>query len=119
VQSPSLQGSGPLNAPPEASRPDVEARYVKAFLDLVLLSHLQQRPMCGHELMRELMRSRGIALRSGTVYRVLHRLERSGLIAGEWRTDLRVRKIYGATVDGRRFLRQTGGMFLRFLEDGA
>jgi DNA-binding PadR family transcriptional regulator len=51
-------------------------------------------------------RSHGVfAFKEGLIYPALHRLEREGLLASEWReADGRRRKYYRLTPDGRRRL---------------
>jgi len=50
--------------------------------------------------------SRGLfELRHGTLYPVLHKMEKEGWISGRWSTkDGRRRKVYRITADGRRYL---------------
>jgi PadR family transcriptional regulator, regulatory protein PadR len=73
--------------------------------DLLVLNELQKRPTYGYEIVRH------IATRSkhttrwhfGTVYHVLHHLERQGLVASRWQRAgrHRERKYYRLTARGR------------------
>ena len=51
------------------------------------------------------MRSQGrLDLPEGTVYPALHRLERSGLLASDWSSTGRRRRVYRLTTKGEREL---------------
>jgi hypothetical protein len=57
-------------------------RLVKNFLDLLILMELNERPMTGYDVMKLVYRRSRILLGSGSVYSLLDRMEREGLIAG-------------------------------------
>lgn len=78
----------------------------KGALELLVLSAVCRRPTYGYELLLELKeRSGGLfALKEGTLYPILYRLEDDGLIAASWsRGERRTapKKIYTATDLGR------------------
>ena len=53
--------------------------------------------------------SRATGIQSGSLYPILHRLEREGRIAGRWdREGGRRRKVYGLTEAGRTHLAEEG-----------
>ena len=59
---------------------------LKGSSNSLLLCLLDQQPMYGYQIVRELEeRSQGyFTFKEGTLYPALHRLEKSGLITGEW-----------------------------------
>lgn len=80
-------------------------------LEMVLLRLLAERDRYGYELITELEeRSDGkLALRDGTLYPVLYRMEESGWVEPYWETQPRgvPRKYYRLTSEGRRQLART------------
>ena len=85
-----------------------DRELVKGSIDSLLLSLIGQQPMYGYQIIKELeKRSQGyFKFREGTLYPVLHRLERSGLIAGKWQIlpGGRQRKYYYITDKGHYVL---------------
>lgn len=85
----------------------MDADHLRGHLDAVLLSSLESGPAHGYALIEELRRrtSGSLSLPTGTVYPALRRLERAGLIEGEWATvDGRRRRTYRITARGVREL---------------
>nr|WP_265522248.1 PadR family transcriptional regulator [Oerskovia sp. JB1-3-2] len=61
---------------------------------------LLRRPGYGYALLEELART-GLAVDANTLYPLLRRLEKQGLLTSEWSTDEpRPRKFYRTSVDG-------------------
>ncbi|MEX0892725.1 MAG: helix-turn-helix transcriptional regulator [Gemmatimonadota bacterium] len=86
--------------------------FAKSINELLVLSALREGPMHGYQIALELEeRSAGMFnLQHGTLYPILHRLEREGLIAGEWSAgDGRKRKEYVLTRPGRARLGEGTG----------
>ena len=76
----------------------------------LVLSVLEERPMYGYQLVKEIeRRSEGIfKFPHGTLYPLLYNLERKGLIKGEWRVEgRRNRKYYSLTPKGRKVLERS------------
>ena len=77
--------------------------WLKGDIESLLLYLIFQRPMYGYQIIKELEgRSQGyFKFKEGTLYPVLHRLERAGLIWGQWQTlpGSRRRKYYHAETD--------------------
>ncbi len=77
---------------------------VKGSSNSLLLSLIEQQPMYGYQIVRELAaRSQGyFRFKEGTLYPALHRLEKSGLITGRWQTlpNGRQRRYYYITAKG-------------------
>lgn len=66
----------------DAYRREMLRRYVKAFLDLLVLAILNSRPRCGYEILATIHRGFGVLISPGTLYPLLHMLEERGLIEG-------------------------------------
>ena len=70
----------------------------------LLLCLLEQQPMYGYQIVKELeKRSQGyFKFKEGTLYPALHRLEKSGLITGQWQMlpNGRQRRYYYITAKG-------------------
>lgn len=75
-----------------------------AFVRVHLLHHAEEAPIYGLEMIEELARH-GYQIGPGTLYPVLHGLERAGYLQGERRAvNGKVRKYYGITDAGRAAL---------------
>ena len=85
---------------------DIQA-FARGMNELLVLAALRSGPRHGYQIALELERRSGglFSLQHGTLYPILHRLERGGLIAGEWsRRGGRRRKVYALTSPGRAHL---------------
>ncbi len=78
---------------------------IKGNADSLLLCLIGQQPMYGYQIIKELKkRSQGyFKFKEGTLYPALYRLEKSGLILGEWQMlpNGRQRRYYYITDKGR------------------
>jgi PadR family transcriptional regulator, regulatory protein PadR len=77
---------------------------LKGHLDGLLLAVLQPGPQHGYGVIDQLRQDSGGALDlpTGTIYPALHRLERTGLIAGSWTVhDGHRRRVYALTTLGQ------------------
>jgi DNA-binding PadR family transcriptional regulator len=85
----------------------MRAESLKGHLDGLLLAALENGPRHGYAV-RDALRdatSGSIDLPTGTIYPALHRLERAGLIAGDWSVvGGRRRRTYKLTAKGRKAL---------------
>ena len=74
----------------------------------IVLTVLRDGPLHGYQIAREIeRRSDGyFDCKEGTLYPALHKLEREGLLRGEWRPagEQRKRKYYALTAAGERHL---------------
>ena len=81
---------------------------MKISSESLLLCLLAEQNMYGYQIIKELARrSEGyFRFKEGTLYPALHRLEKAGLIAGEWQMlpNGRQRKYYAITEKGRHLL---------------
>jgi len=79
--------------------------FLKGSSNSLLLSLLEVQPMYGYQIVKELeARSQGyFKFKEGTLYPALHRLEKSGLISGQWQMlpNGRQRRYYSITARGQ------------------
>jgi len=85
-----------------------KASLLQGTLDMLILQTLQTAPQHGHGI-GQAIRARSdelLNIEAGSLYPALHRLERQGLLASEWKTsDNKQRaKYYRLTVAGRKHL---------------
>lgn len=82
--------------------------------ELLVLATLEDGAKHGYQIALDVEEESDGAfeLQHGTLYPILHRLEKEGLIRGRWEEDGRRRKVYGLTEGGRRHLGQRGGRLL-------
>ena len=91
----------------------------RGWLQLLFLRLIHEKPMHGYQLMEDL-NGRGYVkpgtLEAGTVYTMLRRMERGGLLTSEWedKGSGPDRRIYKVTPEGEELLmRGTEAMLLR------
>ena len=86
----------------------INSELFKGSAITVVLTVLSKREMYGYELMKEIERiSKGsLELKEGTLYPVLHQLEKVGAIEARWEDTekARKRKFYRITGEGRKVL---------------
>ena len=92
---------------------------VKGNIESLLLSLVGQQPMYGYQIIKELeKRSQGyFRFKEGTLYPILHRLEKAGLIESKWQTLFkgRQRRYYYITDSGRNSLVEKKSQWSDFL----
>jgi PadR family transcriptional regulator len=82
---------------------------LKGHLDLLVLAAIESEPRHGYAVIETLrIKSSGVFdLPEGTIYPVLHRLERAGLLASRWSAhEGRRRRTYRLTAAGKTALRR-------------
>ncbi|MHB1162243.1 MAG: PadR family transcriptional regulator [Chloroflexota bacterium] len=78
--------------------------FFLGFIKIHILHHASQEPIYGVQLIAELARH-GYDLSPGTLYPILHDLERSGYLTREERlVSGKIRKYYRATAQGEQAL---------------
>lgn len=85
----------------------MKADAVRGHLDAMLLAVLETGPLHGYAVITAVQQRSGgaLALRTGTVYPALNRLERLGLLRSHWQPVAdRPRRCYELTDAGRRDL---------------
>jgi len=79
----------------------------KGFLELFILNHLRSGEYYGYDLVQAMKRIDGLAMREGTIYPILARLQDDGLVRSEIRSSDSgpPRKYFQITETGREALR--------------
>jgi transcriptional regulator len=99
---------------------DVDAALKKGTAELLVLAQLEERPRHGYEI-GQLIGARcdgAVSFQPASLYPVLYRLERRGLIAGRWveKPNQRRRRYYRLTLEGRRVLAQQRDSWRSFVQ---
>ena len=85
-----------------------EAALKKGTAELLVLAQLEHRPRHGYDIAQQIAERSGgaVAFHAASLYPVLYRLERRGLIAGRWveKAGQRRRRYYTLTAAGRKVL---------------
>jgi PadR family transcriptional regulator, regulatory protein PadR len=80
----------------------------KGTAELLVLAQLEERARHGYEIAQQIAARAegGVSFQPASLYPVLYRLERRGLIAGRWveKAGQRRRRYYRITPEGRRVL---------------
>jgi PadR family transcriptional regulator PadR len=88
----------------------MDSELIKGTLSLIILSLLSRRAMYGYEIAATVKAETDGVLewKAGSLYPSLHKLEKGGLVRGEWQgePDTRQRKYYHITKAGRAALRE-------------
>jgi PadR family transcriptional regulator PadR len=81
-------------------------QFKKGLLEFIILLRLQDRLIYGYEMAVEIKRITSIELAEGTLYPLLNRLKRDGLVDAEWQTEETgpPRKYYQITAKGAETL---------------
>jgi PadR family transcriptional regulator PadR len=80
-----------------------KAQLLRGLMEIALLHLLARGPEYGLEILERLRAQAGLNVAEGTIYPLLHRLEKSGAIQSHWRTDApggRPRRYYALTPKG-------------------
>ncbi len=71
----------------ETSTEARKTQLLRGLMEIALLRLLRDGPEYGLEILERLRRDAGLNVAEGTIYPLLHRLEKSGTIKSEWRID--------------------------------
>jgi PadR family transcriptional regulator, regulatory protein PadR len=97
-----------------------DATLKKGTAELLVLAQLEGAPRHGYEIAQQIgARSRGtVSFHVASLYPVLYRLERRGLIAGRWveKAGQRRRRYYTLTAAGRKVLAEQRRTWSAFIE---
>ena len=74
-------------------------RVIKSFMDIMILAELKNGSMSGYDIIGLIYKRFGILMSSGTVYSLLHSIERDGLIKG---VQNQRKRVYTLTEKGKR-----------------
>ena len=103
-----------------------DAALKKGTAELLVLAQLEGPPRHGYEIAQQIAARAdgGVSFQPASLYPVLYRLERRGLIAGRWveKAGQRRRRYYRLTPEGRRVLadrRKRWSIFIRAVQQAA
>ncbi len=92
-------------------------RIIRANRDVVVLSIVEETPMCGIDLIKEIFFRYGVYLSQGLVYPILYTLEEDGALkARATKGNMRVKE-YFVTQEGKEVVHKKKGAFIKALED--
>lgn len=96
----------------------------KGILELAVMAALHERSHYGYSLVRSLTATGAIEIKEGTIYPILARLSREGLVSSHWVESSQgpPRKYYGLTGAGRlacEALQEEFRRLVRLVEDAA
>jgi len=79
----------------------------KGILELAIMGALEHRSHYGYSLIKHLTGGNGVELTEGTIYPILSRLSREGLVSAEWAESRQgpPRKYYALTPNGKKAYR--------------
>ena len=89
----------------EVSTDQIRRRFVKSFLDILILQLIKTGPTWGYDIIKKTETQYNVKLRHGALYPMLNELEKKGLATS--RRELqkgRTRKIYEITETGTQLL---------------
>lgn len=100
---------------------DRRGQWLRGLLDICVLALLRERESYGYELAQALDRAGLGPIQGGTLYPVLLRMQRAGLITAFWREGDTgpARKYYRLTDDGRHELDDLYTAWLEFTDRAA
>jgi DNA-binding PadR family transcriptional regulator len=85
----------------------IDREFFLGFIRIHILYHASKEPIFGVEIAEELARH-GYSISPGTLYPLLHRLEKEGYLESSSEVvNGRVRKYYQATAEGKLVLEQS------------
>ena len=101
-------------APPDS--PNVLTQLRRGALEYCVLALLCEQQRYAFDLVKDLASVDGLVTSEGTLYPLLSRLRREGMVATEWQESSSgpPRRYYSATASGRRALSTFGDEWARF-----
>lgn len=75
-------------------------KTVKIHRDILILSMLAERSMCGYDLIKNILKQFNVLMSPGAIYPMLYSLEEEGLIKAEYERGNMRTKIYSLTPEG-------------------
>ncbi len=88
-------------------------RIVKNHLDIILLSKLIEKSMCGYDLIKEIYAQYNVLISQGTVYPLLYSLKEVGILQVESTKDDMKTKRYSVTRQGRQIIEKKVDEFIK------
>jgi PadR family transcriptional regulator PadR len=97
----------------EAYTSQFRRRFVKSFLDILILHLIEAKPTWGYDIIKETKAQYNFNLRHGALYPTLNELEKKGLLKSTKKLQKgRIRRIYKITPMGKQVL-QASQEFLK------
>jgi transcriptional regulator len=100
--------------------PIVEAAARKGSAEILILASLEDEPLHGYDIAREIARKSGglLAFHVASLYPLLYKLEDRKWIQGRWveKAGQRRRRYYKLTAEGRRTLAAQRGRWTAFVD---
>ncbi|RLF38273.1 MAG: PadR family transcriptional regulator [Thermoplasmata archaeon] len=95
----------------------LERKFFLGFIRIHLLYHASKSSIYGVEMIEELRRH-GYNISPGTLYPILHSLEKEGFLVSETKNvDGKIRKYYRITRKGERILREAKRKIKELIEE--
>ncbi|VVB93730.1 Transcriptional regulator PadR-like family protein [uncultured archaeon] len=88
-------------------------RIVKNHLDIILLSKLIEKSMCGYDLIKEIYAQYNVLISQGTVYPLLYSMKEEGILQVESTKDDMKTKRYFVTQYGRQIVEKKVDEFIK------
>ena len=84
---------------------EIKRRYIRSFLDLLILQLVQTQPTWGYKIIKKTQDQYRVRLRHGALYPTLSTLEAKSLLQSKKHLQKgRIRKVYHITKKGKQFL---------------
>jgi len=97
----------------EAYTSQLRRRFVKSFLDILILRLIESKPTWGYDIIKETEAQYDFKLRHGALYPMLNELEERGLLKSTKKLQKgRIRRVYTITPMGKQVL-QASQEFLK------
>lgn len=88
----------------------INTELLKGSMATLVLTLIAKRAMYGYDIMKEIEKTSGqqLTVKEGTLYPILHALEKDGCVEAYWeeKSGERRRKYYKVTTQGRKHLKQ-------------
>lgn len=85
---------------------DMKRRFVKSFLDMLVLKLVQLEPIWGYKILKKTETLYQIKLRHGALYPLLNALEENGFVKSKQELEKgRIRKVYQITPKGTQLVK--------------
>jgi DNA-binding PadR family transcriptional regulator len=83
----------------------IQEKLTKNLLTPIILDMLNDKPMCGYEIIHSIRESYGVNFSASTIYPVLSHLDTKKLVSNEWKIESRhPKKVYKLTQQGQNEL---------------
>lgn len=83
---------------------EVNEDIVKSHLEIIIISMLSERSLCGYDLIKEIYARYNVFLSQGTIYPLLYSLKEKGIVQAEYaKGDMRTKR-YTTTQEGKHII---------------